>query len=309
MTQLIFQQKMLTQLAKFAKVAITPLAIAFLGYLASQEIGAIENLVRTANTKFLLLSVLLWITGQLLLPIFTMTIFSAWNHPASYGKLLIIHSTRLPAKYVPGGVWHAVARSVDYLNIGISKRQMMTYLLLENLMAACVTLATGGLIILSDAVSIDWILATIATIVVISIIALMFGPRMLTAGIAGKGVALAPGDYLKGLISIWLFWTVAASSFVIFVLAFDGLHINDTPLQVGGIYMFSWGIGFISVFSPQGLGVFELVASMLINAPVSLAYLTTLFAGFRLIVLVADISTWGLVTLSTIRSLKKPIIR
>jgi hypothetical protein len=61
---------------------------------------------------------------------------------------------------------------------------------------------------------------------------------------------------------------------------------------MGGIYLFSWGVGFLSIFAPQGLGVFELVASELLKGSIGFMGLAALIGGFRAVVLVADLVVW-----------------
>lgn len=283
--------------SKFGKLAFTPLAIAFLCYLVFQEAASIADLATTANLNFLIISILLWMLGQLVLPVFTNLVFSRWHQPTNYRQLLLIHTRRLPAKYIPGGVWHSVARSVDYANIGLSNQKLITYFLLENLLAAGATLALGGLIILSYATERDWTYLTILTITASATLVLIVGPKLMAARIPGDEGKLTSPNYLVSLGVVWLFWIVAASSFVCFLLAFGTIEIINKPLLVGGIYMFSWGIGFLAIFSPQGLGIFELVAATLINAEVSIGYLVTLITGFRVVVLIGDIGVWGVVTL------------
>jgi hypothetical protein len=70
---------------------------------------------------------------------------------------------------------------------------------------------------------------------------------------------------------------------------------------MAGIYLFSWGVGFLAIFAPQGIGVFEFVASELMASPVGFMGLAALIAGFRIVVLVADIAVW-LVYMATRRA-------
>lgn len=299
MSQLKTQWTSFATFARYSKLIFTPVAVIFLCYLAFQETGTISRLTGSANTWFLLISMLLWMIAQLVLPVFTMTVFRAWHHPIHYRKLLAIHCRRLPAKYIPGGIWHSVARTVDYANIGIGKKRLATYLVLEHILAAAVTLAIGGTIILSRPIELDWTFTVIASATLISLIALIITPGVLRARIIGDGAGLGLCNYLASLGATWLFWILAASSFVLFIHAFDDISPANDPVLIGGVYMFSWGIGFISVFAPQGLGIFELVAGSLLNTQVSLGYLTTLLAGFRLIVLGADACAWGLTMIAT----------
>jgi hypothetical protein len=56
--------------------------------------------------------------------------------------------------------------------------------------------------------------------------------------------------------------------------------------------LFSWGIGFISIFAPQGIGVFEVVAADLLRGVEPLMGIAAVIAGFRLIILTADAVAW-----------------
>jgi hypothetical protein len=57
-------------------------------------------------------------------------------------------------------------------------------------------------------------------------------------------------------------------------------------------YIFSWGIGYISIFAPQGIGVFEIVAGNILPIPMNLGGAVAFIAGFRIIILIADCLTW-----------------
>jgi hypothetical protein len=90
------------------------------------------------------------------------------------------------------------------------------------------------------------------------------------------------------LISI-IFWFLAALSFLIYLNAF-----NLASFHVMYIfnYLFSWLIGFLSFFSPQGIGVFELTMIQLTPFPISSKEAMIIIAGFRLLVLVSDVTNW-----------------
>ena len=90
-----------------------------------------------------------------------------------------------------------------------------------------------------------------------------------------------------------LSWCIAATAFVIYLSAFPGLTLQAGPLESAGAYLFSWGVGFISIFAPQGIGVFEVVAADLMRGAGTLMSVAALLAGFRLIVLAADATVWA----------------
>ena len=67
---------------------------------------------------------------------------------------------------------------------------------------------------------------------------------------------------------------------------------DQSYLELGGIYLFSWGVGFLAVFAPQGIGVFEMVGSQLMQSPLGFVGFAALIGGFRLVILVADLLVW-----------------
>jgi hypothetical protein len=88
-------------------------------------------------------------------------------------------------------------------------------------------------------------------------------------------------------------WCIAATAFVIYLSAFPELALQAAPLETAGAYLFSWGVGFISIFAPQGIGVFEVVAAELMHGDSAFMSVAALLAGFRLIILAADATVWA----------------
>jgi hypothetical protein len=87
-----------------------------------------------------------------------------------------------------------------------------------------------------------------------------------------------------------VFWTIAATAFLAYWRAFPGA--GASALEVAGTYLVAWAAGFASVFAPQGLGVFEAVAAVFLDGGLGFAGAAALVAGFRLVLLVADLLAW-----------------
>ena len=79
---------------------------------------------------------------------------------------------------------------------------------------------------------------------------------------------------------------------MIYLCAFPGLALQAAPLETAGAYLFSWGVGFISIFAPRGIGVFEVVAAELMRGDSAFMSVAALLAGFRFIILAADATVW-----------------
>ncbi len=80
---------------------------------------------------------------------------------------------------------------------------------------------------------------------------------------------------------------------MIYLSAFPRLALQAVPLETAGAYLFSWGVGFIAIFAPQGIGVFEVVAADLMRSDSTFMSVAALLAGFRLIILAADATVWA----------------
>ena len=59
-------------------------------------------------------------------------------------------------------------------------------------------------------------------------------------------------------------------------------------------YLFSWSIGYLAFFAPQGIGVFEVTLANMLDTSLTVGSLAVIIAGFRIIIFLADITLWGL---------------
>jgi len=98
--------------------------------------------------------------------------------------------------------------------------------------------------------------------------------------------------YYIGILYLFIYWIIVASSFVCFLKSFPNNVLSVSPITSGGIYIFSWGIGFISLFSPQGIGISEYISGQLIESSLDKHTFIALLASFRIIIFIADASTW-----------------
>lgn len=109
---------------------------------------------------------------------------------------------------------------------------------------------------------------------------------------ASRGMTLKPMWYGGTFLLNTGYWALTALSFALFMQALPGATSGDAQVSLGGVYIFSWGIGFITPFAPQGIGVSEAVSSQLIHSDLSGGSLFVLVASFRVVVLCGDLSVW-----------------
>ena len=272
------------------KYIYTPLILACIIYYVFKNSDLLEDLFSKAKPVFLIYAVLLWASLHLLAPISPQLILRSLGYSLPYKKLLKIYITRLPARYLPGGVWHTVGRLADYRSCGITKRHLSFLAFFETVFPIPVTFFIGGTLLwLYSPGTLPNSLGIPST--VISFVILLV-PFFLLIWNPFKKYSPAGSTffYLSLLFISFIFWFLAASSFIFY---FNSVVLDKTvhqPLSsLAGAYIFSWGTGYISIFAPQGIGVFEVVAGKLIDLPMSLGSSVAFLAGFRLIALMADL--------------------
>jgi len=282
---------MRSKIINVLKLLFTPVAFAFLLYFAWQSKDELMQLISNASLKYLCLAAIVWGLLHALSPLLAVVVFDACGSKVSWKQAFATHAARLPARYLPGGIWHTVGRVMDYREQGVKSRHLTAFVILENGLAAAVTLAIGGAIVFSmrgvDPIGSIAGLASVAGFIAVPVIGFLTNSRVLQSPDRLSVVA-----YSKSTATVALFWAGATIAFLLYLSAFPATTLEYSHLEMAGVYLFSWGVGFLAIFAPQGIGVFELVASELMDGPIGFMGLAALIAGFRVVVLVADILVW-----------------
>lgn len=285
-------RQMLSKLFTISKWLFTPVALIFLLMAIWHSRIIIRDTLEHCLLLYLELAVLTWSVAHLLSPLFVSTVMNACGGKVGYHQVLDLHLRYLPARYIPGGIWHTVARVGGLHNLGTHPRHLSSFVILENLVALGVTLSAGGILVgLLQGESVWQPLAYLAS--AISMIILVLCPLLVNRLILRTAGSISYMDYIKAVILSVIFWSFATTSFLFYVFALSISFDLTVWLEIAGAYLFSWGLGFIAIFAPQGVGVFEVVAAKtmpMTNMPFSA--LVALLAGFRLVVLLADVLVW-----------------
>lgn len=274
------------------KAVFSVVALAALTWFAWQSRYLLQDLLQTARPLRLGLATLVWLLMNAAAAAFTAAAFRSIGTRMTSATALQVHVANLPARYIPGGIWHTVGRAAAFRELGIGARPISIFILMENVLAPGVAFLAGALLLGTTPVVGRWLPVIVAAGLGACLVLLLL-PALLSR-------FLKPGDIKPGLSAIALLtgltavsWSIAATAFVTYVSAFPELATNLAPLEVAGGYLFSWGAGFIAVFAPQGIGVFEVVAAELLRGAAPLFGIAALLAGFRLVILIADTIAWG----------------
>ncbi len=277
------------KILEVCKRVYTPLTLGCIIYFVFINREVLTGLYSNARPVFLVYAVLVEASRHLLAPIYPKLILLSFNYSLPYKELLKIHITRLPARYLPGGVWHTVGRLADYNASGISKKHLSFLAFFETVFPIPFSFFIGGTLLwLYSPGTLANSLEVISSVA--SLVILLF-PFFLFVWKPFKKISSSRNTlfYIGVLLLSFIFWFLAAGSFIFYFnsVSFDNT-VQHSLFTLAGTYFFSWGTGYISIFAPQGIGVFEVVAGKLIDLPLTLGSTVAFLAGFRLIALMAD---------------------
>lgn len=279
------------QIIRFSKLVFTPLAILFLIIIAWQNHTTIIQTYSLAKKDILITAIVGWSLLYLLYPIMLVTLIKHWGTPLLFKHALHIFINRLPARYLPGGIWQTVARFSDFRQYGLNNRQLTGLLLLENFLALGLALLIGGLILIQfQNAGVWWAIAFTGTMG--GIIIILGSLILINRYVLPKEHRIDVSTYIRVLIIMSIYWILAASVFVLYVYSLPNISSDQQAIRLGGVYLFSWSIGNIAFFAPQGIGVFEVVSSKLLQGNFGLKETIALLAGFRVIIILADLLAW-----------------
>jgi hypothetical protein len=272
------------------RFGMLPVALGFLAYLAWNLRATLNEVLRQADVVYLIASVFLWIGAHLVSPSFSALSLSRKHQAIHYGTAFRIHARNIIARYIPGGVWHTVGRVADFSDRGLSSRRIAGFVFLENSLALSVTLTVGGAGVwyfYGD----GW-----GSIGAVSLLAGLIGLALsrlaVNRWILPDSEKISPARYASSVAAVAFFWVFAAASFLFYLHAFPGWILPISWLQISSAYLLAWGMGFLAVFAPQGMGVFEMVLAGLISDTLPLGAVAVLVGGFRVVMLCADMAVW-----------------
>jgi hypothetical protein len=267
-----------------------PAAVVFLIVAGWHARVVFASVLEQTDPALLVLTILLWTSLHLLPPLSSWIVLREIGAKIDYHTLLTIHVGRLPARYLPGGIWHTVSRVMDLHRLGVSRSQLSIMVLMENLVPVGVALTLGGLCL--------WVAGGMTWLILAAVLggpALLAGiPLLLRHRVLLANRKFALRSYLKLTVVIAAFWIIAATAFYCYWSAFPAVRGSVSALHIYGIYLVAWVAGFVSVFAPQGIGVFEAVAGIFLQGTLTFAGATVLAAGFRVAILAADMLAAGL---------------
>jgi hypothetical protein len=273
---------------ELVRTLLGPIALLFLAIAAWQSRDLAIDLLAQAEMIAIAVAILSWAGLHLLSPLLATMLLRDLGADVTYRMALDIHVRRLPTRYVPGGIWHTVSRVIDLNGHGVDRPRLATLLIVENTFPFALAAVLGGTTWLTSGGRVAIGVAAL----VAGLLVLILAPYALLSKYLGTRVATPSLGVLARVALLQaVFWCVASSVFWLYWTALPNPG-SQSALLVGSAYLVSWAVGFVAVFAPQGLGVFEASIAGLLGSALPFVGVAVLAAGFRLVVLCADAIAW-----------------
>ena len=193
-------------------------------------------------------------------------------------------------RYIPGNVWHVLARILWVGKYGVSRPiafasmtvELITKLAAGAIIFGCSLLFWGSLGTVSTLLVGKTLVIALSVVILISLFVILH-PRIL-GGLLNTGLRLLKkepitltlrySDILLVTVAWCVSWIVAGTAFYILTLAlWPTLPIAALPICIG-IYAIAWDVGFVSFITPSGLGFREVTIGGLFALSLSILPLT-----------------------------------
>ena len=258
-------------------------------WLATTRWSAMAGLVD--NLRPLSLALLIGASCLLLVPnavFWTLALRSMGQQPR-YTTVLVVSARALLTRYVPGGIWYAAGRGTLLRRHGIPIAASATAGGLELALGAPMAVVVGMVLLAVAGELAAWV-------AVVAVTALLVGlavggsliDRLMTRWARRNGDeahSIPRSATLLKLAAVLVgYWLAIGTLFWAYLEV-----VGPTALQWSrtvGAFDVSWGIGFFTLFAPQGIGVFEGALVTVLDWGTDAVLLV---AGFRAVLLARDL--------------------
>lgn len=246
----------------------------FIGRIIYKEWNRVLGYHWSLEPSWLIVSLIIAFIAYLFSAIEWVLVLKMVGGKIKWSKGVVIYLLSLFGRYIPGGVWSPLGRIYLCRFEGIPDSQSSISIILEQ----AYPVVSAGLVF---AVSLFFWTETISVVNILPLILIfpffflflhpkpflkIVNPLLLKLKKKEIQVSLS-GKYMLILITLYTFnWIVLGTSFYFFINAFYNLNPFYIYIPVlSGISALSFIIGYLSFFSPAGLGVREGVLIILLS--------------------------------------------
>jgi len=231
--------------------------------------------------------------GKVVIAIHSQLITRVNGHRFSFRDSFWMYSASDLVKYVPGGLWNAVARVRLYSTRGMTSTTATKAFALEKYWMLMGALGTGALALTGDLL--NRVGLDLSGVGVWAVRALLFvlWIGVMWAGSRISGRHIHPKELLRALME----QSVMAVFFGLGVaIPLSAVNADISVMTAIGAFSLGRGLGYVAVFAPAGIGVREVVTLWAVNGGhgTTSSVLVIAMAMNRVMTLVADLASFGL---------------
>jgi uncharacterized membrane protein YbhN (UPF0104 family) len=240
------------------------------------------------------------ITGKLAVAAVANAALSHFGGDMTFRECFRLCSVSQLGKYLPGGFWHLVGRSVAYRKAGHASDLVAKALVAEN----CWLLGSAFAIGLAAAGAAA--IPALEQLMPLPLWGFLGRVKLLAAlllwlGIISISLLVRKGTLVKAGSRVLFISMMLAAAWMCFGLAFWCLlpapTLQNLLLAVGA-FSLGWGLGYVTPFAPAGLGIRELVISAVLVHSVSVTEASFCAASSRVLWTLCEIGlavtlNWG----------------
>jgi glycosyltransferase 2 family protein len=245
------------------------------------------------SVPHVLASVLLLLTGRLLIVQLVQESLAVVGHERPYRAVFQIVALSELGKYLPGGIWHFVGRAAYYRQDGLTIKEATRAMFLE-IIWLVVSSALGGCILLLryNATLNNFVI--IMAFITLWLVVITFTLRRSKAKLKSRRIF-----YLFLLqVGVWL--SLGMSYWVLLP------HPSNVDLTLTlGAFAISWLVGFLTILAPGGIGTREAAITALM-LPVFAAQTTLILASIHRLLWIGVEILMGLVAIFIRRNIIHP---
>lgn len=275
-----------------SKFSFYTIALIFFAYNISSNEKFLIEVIMQCHLEYLGLSILLYSLSHFLAPLCCLSISKMSLHQLKYKDYLDAQIINLPGKFIPGGIWHTTGRISYFLRKGLTLKWTITLVTLENIFSVVIGLTLAFVFFIPSSSELEIYKIKLIAIVFIAITtAILITLRFRSKDISSSWKINTRKIFETTLIYVFS-WIILGLSFSFFVLSLFKENSLDT-IYILATYFTSWAAGYIAIFAPQGIGVFEATAASLLHLPQNFSETIGALFIYRLMMAITDLTLWS----------------
>ena len=285
-------RRKLIDVLKWVWIIVVLLGAGWYFYRHYQEISQYLSTISITRLAFCFL---LLLVGKLTLSEISRLSLKKINYSMPYHEALTITAVTQLGKYLPGGIWHFAGKFGFYKVKGISAKKTAQAMVIENLwlLSSAGVVGVAALLVSSKETVCQYLkflcAPGIANAVAWAIPALWVAGLLVFEYIFFGKQKINLGEFSSALVFLVFIWLIYGLSFWL-IFPPNGGHL----LQVVGAFSLSWLLGYVTVFAPGGIGVREVLLTVLLGAFFKSGEVAIYAAIHRLLWILAEVLLGGL---------------